>query len=118
MVEIDKITMAVGDMAAVKQFYADVFNLSFTSLQLAGRELFSARLGAMELLLCPKDLIGIEANVNTVQLRFVVDDVQGAFERGVKHGVVVINDVSLHEGRSHASLRDPDGNSLELIAKG
>lgn len=116
MIHIDKITLAVEHMDAVKQFYSHVFEVSFHPMMFAGRELFAATLGSMELLLCPKDLAGVDASINTVQLRFVLDNVEGAYERGMAHGGIALTEPQEREGRMHASLRDPDRNSLELIA--
>jgi len=116
MIFIDKITLAVGHMDETKQFYASVLGLTFHPIAFAGRELFTASLGNMEMLLCPKDLAGIDADINTIQLRFVIDDVEHAYQRALEGGGTEISGVQEVDGRAHVSVRDPEGNSLELIA--
>ena len=117
MIHIDKITLAIEHMDLAKDFYAHTFNLTFHPVTFAKRTLFSATLGAMELLLCPKDLAGVEADVNTIQLRFVLDDVEPAYRRGLARGGTMLSDLQEVDGRKHVSMRDPEGNSLELIER-
>lgn len=50
-----------------------------------------------------------------IQLRFVIDNVEKALKIGLEKGGTLITDLQELEGHSHASLRDPDGNSLEMI---
>lgn len=118
MIKIDKITMAVGDMDAMRHFYASTFGIQFHPFTLAERELFTGQLGEMEFMLCPKDLAGVDANINTVQIRLVIDDVETAYHTGLNSGGSNLSGVQEIEGRLHASLRDPDGNSLEIIQAG
>ena len=111
---IDKITIAVGPMEPMVAFYSAVLNVEFSEREMYGRALYGAHYGSVELLLCPKDLAGVDANVNTVQARFVVADVDAAFSSGVNCDGKAISEPAMADGSRQASLRDPDGNSLEL----
>ena len=111
---IDRITIAVDSMESMVQFYSAVLGVEFTEGTMFKRVLYRGAFGNIDLLLCPKDLAGVEANVNTIQLRFLVPDVQEAFTNGVKLGVVTLSEPSMVEDTMQAALRDPDGNSLEL----
>ncbi len=111
---IDRVTIAVGSMEAMVTFYAAALGIELTPREMFERTLFMGRFGDVELLLCPRDLAGVDAAVNTIQLRFLVGDVAAAFARGVDAGGVPLNAPTLLEGAMHAALRDPDGNSLEL----
>ncbi len=62
---IDKITIAVDSMEHMVAFYSAVLNVQFSKRELFGRTLYGARYRSIELLLCPKDLAGVDANVNT-----------------------------------------------------
>ena len=115
MIYVDKITLAVNKMQEMMTFYSAIFEVAFKPVELAGRQLHQAQLGDMELLLCPNDLAGVDADINTVQLRFVIKDVGTAYERGLKNGGKTLTEVQEIEGNVHASLRDPDGNSLEIM---
>ncbi|HEX9654472.1 MAG TPA: VOC family protein [bacterium] len=115
VITIDKITIAVGNMEQMLKFYSQVFGVEFRPLAFAGETLQSVKIGNMELLFCSKSLAKVDADHNTIQLRFVVEDVQKAFAAGLANGGKQINAVQMSEGRLHGSLRDPDNNSLEFI---
>src|ERR1041385_6725997 len=73
-VKIDKITIAVTDakLKETASFYSKTFGAQLKSFEVQGKTLYSGSLGGLELMLCPKDLAGVKADQNTVQLRFIV----------------------------------------------
>ncbi len=109
MVSIDKIVIAVGKPEAMAKFYTEVFGARLKGIEMQGSTLYSGSLGNLELILCPKSIAGIKAEENTIQLRFVVQDVAKTMDAAVKAGGKRIDE---------GSIRDPDGNSMELIQKG
>lgn len=111
---IDKITVAVDKMEDMVAFYGSLFNTSFQDLDLYGEKLFAGKIGDIEVLFCPKHIAGVDARINTIQLRFVIEDVEKALKVGLEKGGTLITDVQELDGHTHASLRDPDGNSLEI----
>lgn len=111
---IDKVTIAVRDMAGMVAFYGAVLGVSFEERELAGHALQAATAGGVEFLLCPAELAGVAADVNTVQLRLLVEDVAAAYGAGLMAGGESLAEPELREGRPSAALRDLDGNSLEL----
>ena len=113
---IDKVTIAVGDMTSMAGFYGAVLGVELTPQERFGRTLLRGAAGGVEFLLCPKDLAGVEADVNTVQLRLVVADVDAAHAAGLARGGAELSSPQDVGGRRSAALRDPDGNSLELVA--
>lgn len=113
---IDKITIAVADMEKMHHFYQQVFGIKFQPVSMAGYTLQTAVVDDFELMLCPKELAGVAATINTIQLRFVVADADGAYRQAIAAGGIPITEPQIIEGRNHASFRDPDGNSLEIIA--
>jgi predicted enzyme related to lactoylglutathione lyase len=115
MITVDKITIAVGRMDEMVEFYEKVFGISFRAFEAFGGQLNTAKMGSMELLLCPKKIAQVEADINTIQLRFVVADVVQSLKDGLKSGGKQLSDVQEQDGMLLAALRDPDRNSLELI---
>ncbi len=109
MVSVDKVVIAVGKPEAMAKFYTEVFGAKLQGMAMQGTTLYSGTLGNLELVLCPKEIAGIQADQNTIQLRFVVHDVAKTMEAAVKAGGQKID---------AGSIRDPDGNSMELIRKG
>lgn len=114
---IDKITFAVGKMEEMVAFYTGMFDMKFKSFDAYESTLYTGKLGDMELLFCPKEVARVDAKINTIQPRFVVQDVENAFKTGLEKGGTAITEPQLFEGAKIASLRDPDGNSVELIQK-
>lgn len=115
MISVDKITLAVDNMAAMRNFYGGALGVSFVAVEMYGRQLYQSKSGSIEILLCPKDLAQVTADHNTVQLRFVVPKLTRAYESALKNGGVPLTPPQQVGGTLQAALRDPDGNSLELI---
>lgn len=111
---IDKLTIAVASLEEMAAFYAGVLGMEFAAVEVAGHELRSGRYGDLELLLCPRALAGVDADSNTVQVRFLVPNVTAAMEAGLSAGGSLLNEVAELGGVFHGALRDPDGNSVEL----
>lgn len=112
---IDRITLAVSDMDRMKQFYEAILPVKFYDQKLSNYALYIATVGGLEIILCPKELAGVRATINTIQLRFAISNVSRAFENGLAMGGTAITQPQKRGRAQHASLKDPDGNSLEII---
>ena len=111
---IDKLTIAVDSMEAMVSFYAAILDVEFSPVEMFGETLYAGHFGALELLMCPRELAQVRAETNSVQARFLVPDVDQAYQRGLERGGTTITAPALMEGSLHAALRDPDNNSVEL----
>lgn len=109
--EIDKITIAVGSMDAMVEFYTKTFG---AVLEPAG-PMRRGRMGSLQLLFCPKEVAGVTAEQNTIQLRFVVGDLNATVRRASESGGCEIGERKTLGTARLAAIRDPDGNSIELI---
>ncbi|MEZ0229836.1 MAG: VOC family protein [Planctomycetota bacterium] len=100
------ITIAVTDMDRMARFYREVLGLELRLRRMGPFELITANLNGLELQLCPREVAGITAEQNRHQLRFVVPDVERALRAAKEaHGTLM----------EHNAVRDPDGNSIELV---
>lgn len=118
MVRLDRITIAVGEQERMVRFYGQLFQTTFTAIDCGSFSLHRGKVGdGLELQFCPKAVAGIGATQNIHQLRFVVPDLGRCLAAAVDAGGVLLGDVTSEGGRRCAALRDPDGNSLELIAE-
>lgn len=115
---IDKVTIAVSSMPAMVEFYEALLDSKFDAVEMFENTLYRTDCEGVEFLFCPKELAGVEAAINTVQLRLIVEDVQAAFERAMAAGGRSISEPAVIEDRQLAGLRDPDNNSIELIDRG
>ena len=114
---IDKATLAIKNMDEAVKFYGAILNTEFKATEIEGFTLYGAQLDSLEILLCPRELAEVDPAIgnNTVQIRLVVEDIRVAHQNGLKNGGKEISGVAEKEHFAHASLRDPDGNSIELI---
>jgi len=114
MVKIDKITIAVTDMEMMEKFYTAFFKIDFTKHEMGEFYLLTGKVEDIQIMLCPKEIAGIEVNQNNIQLRFAVENIEEVVKLGVEKGGAIIEDVQQQDDIKIASLRDPDGNSIEL----
>jgi predicted enzyme related to lactoylglutathione lyase len=109
------ITLAVTNMPAMKKFYDAVFGASLQALPMYGTTLYQGKLGGISLLLCPNEIARAKAEQNRHQLRFTVKDVAETMRLALANGATLLNEISDHDGAKIASVRDPDGNSIEFM---
>ena len=80
-----------------------------------GTKLYQGKIGNLSLLLCPNEIARADARQNRHQLRFTVADAGATLRMALNAGATLLNDVADHGGDKIASIRDPDGNSIEFI---
>jgi len=114
---IDKITIAIEKIIETIVFYKETFNLDLNEIDCGDFEMFVGKLDNIQILFCPKNIAGITATENTVQLRFVVEDIDIVMEKGLQFGGSKLNEIKEQNGVKTSALRDPDGNSIEIIQK-
>jgi catechol 2,3-dioxygenase-like lactoylglutathione lyase family enzyme len=98
-------TIAVTDLDSMARFYVQVFGARLSRREMGRFALFVGELTSLRLQLCPKELAGIEATQNRHQLTIAVDDVSATIALAQQHGGSKIDE---------STIRDPDGNSIEL----
>jgi len=70
---IDKITIVIEKIKETIVFYKETFNLDLNEIDCGNFEMFVGKLDNIQILFCPKNIAGITATENTIQLRFVVE---------------------------------------------
>jgi predicted enzyme related to lactoylglutathione lyase len=109
------VTLAVTNMPAMKKFYDTVFGASLQALPMYETTLYQGKLGGISLLLCPNEIARAKAEQNRHQLRFTVKDIAATMRSALANGAILLNEISDHDGAKIASVRDPDGNSIEFV---
>lgn len=112
---VDKVVVSVRDAEAMRRFYQQTFGLEFSS-PMPGQPGFAvASAQGLTLVLCPAAISGVDVSPNSVQVRFVVDDVAACRARALAAGGATISDQPRDEGGLRCwDFRDPDGNSIEV----
>lgn len=114
---IDQVTIAVADVEKSKPFYEAILNVVFISKAIGPNlAVLQAKTGSgLAIQLCPKSIAKVTTSENAIQLRFPVSHVADTFQAAIKHGGKMLQRPSESDGKMHASIRDPDGYSIELI---
>ena len=114
---ISRVTLAATDLPAMTRFYNDVFQAGLQPAVVGGVTMQLGTLAGFELLLCPNNVAKVDAALNRHMFRIVVDDVAGALERVRRSGGTVDGPATVVESRQLAAVRDPDGNTIELVER-
>lgn len=105
------VTIAATHIDQMRRFYDAVFAANLEPFAAYGTTLYRGEVAGVALVLCPNDLLQIEAQKNRQQLRFAVDDVVAVVATAVAHGGRLIGEPTPDAG----GIIDPDGNSIELV---
>ncbi len=117
MVHIDKITIAIENIKQTVEFYSKTFCIDLNEIDCGDFKMYIGKIGDIQMLFCPKSIAGITATENTTQLRFVVEDIKSILKKGIQFGGLQISNIQKENGVKTSALRDPDGNSIEIIQK-
>lgn len=108
------ITIAAVNVGAMVGFYNALFNASLQPFEGLGTVLYRGQLAGFPFLLCPNEILGIEADKNRIQLSFTVRDLETALQEVIEFGGAQIQPISEQPGRRLCGIIDPDGNTIEL----
>jgi predicted enzyme related to lactoylglutathione lyase len=111
---IDRLTIAATDMVAMVRFYDSTFDTGFERIE--GTDFHLGQLAGLQILLCPNEIAQVEAEKNRIQLRLVVDDVDGLVRRAGDAGGTPFGERVESDGVVGWGVADPDGNSIELTS--
>ena len=108
------ITIAAENVGAMVQFYNRLFDANLEPFEGFGTILYGGQLAGLAFLLCPNEILGIQADKNRVQLSFMVSDLAAAIAMAEANGGARIQPISEQPGRRLCGIVDPDGNTIEL----
>lgn len=107
---------AVTNVPAVVAFYRGVFDVDWVAgMQVGEHQFYQGTWLGVDWLICPNAIANVVASQNRHQFRLKVDDIHSILDRAVQHGGTVIHPISEMGAMFTASIRDPDGNSVELF---
>lgn len=113
IVALKAITIAAVNVGAMVNFYNTVFDAALQPFEALGTILYRGQVAGFPFLLCPNEILGIDADKNRIQLSFTVRDLQDALALTVQGGGEQIQPVSEQPGRLLCGIADPDGNTIE-----
>ena len=112
-VELSQITLATVRTLEMVKFYNTLFGTHLQAIESQGTTLYHGTLAGIPLVICPNEIAGVEAEQSRHQLTLRVADLSGLLQ------IVEIAGGGIHtapvETIISAILRDPDGNTIEVI---
>ena len=112
--KINKITVAVFNEKKMKSFYENVFNIKFKTLNNPGFNLYVGDWGGLEIQFCPAEIAKNTAAQNRHQFHVDVKEMDSILQTVKNHGGSIIEDVVVNKSQKHASITDPDSNTIVL----
>ena len=117
-IRLHTVAMRVHRMKAMLAFYSEAFGIQFREVMTGPLQSHFGELDGLTLKFVPlrdeADFDGYAVH----QLGFTVADIEQVIEVAIRHGGRQEGEAILKDGRTHAAVRDPDGNTLELYSPG
>ncbi len=113
--QLAKITITTTHTTAMVDFYNTVFSANLRPLDGFATLMYEGRIAGIPLLLCPQEILGLAAEPNRQQFKFMIANRDALTERVSAAGGQVerLHD-DPHDGGRYAWVRDPDGNTIEF----
>ena len=112
-IELTHITLAAIRIPEMVKFYSTIFGTKFQTTQVYGGTMYHGTLAGIPFIICPNEIAGVEAKQSRHQLTFRVPDLIGLLQ------IVEIAGGGVHTAPAElivsAIIRDPDGNTIEVI---
>lgn len=113
--ELARVTVATTRMDAMVRFYNEVFHARMKEVEFGGVTMQLGHVAGVELLLCPNDVSQVRAERNRHMLRVRVGDFDDVLKRVRGSGGEVDAAPIMTSGERIVAVRDPDGNTIELV---
>lgn len=112
------VALRVSGMEAMEAFYREAFGARFRTVETSGLASRFGEIDGLTLKLVPlreaPDFDGYPVH----QLGFVVDDLDRVIEAALRHGGRIESEARRVDVGRTAAVRDPDGNSIEVVEPG
>ena len=111
--QLAKITLATTRTVEMVRFYDMLFDTQLQAKEIQGVTFHNGTLAGIPLLICPNEIAGVEAEQSRHQLALRVADLESLLGRVESVGGLI--ETPMTESMTEAILRDPDGNTIEVI---
>ena len=113
LVQLTQMTLATTRTPEMVKFYDTLFGTQLQATEAYGTTLYHGMLAGFPLVICPNEIAGVEAEQSRHQLTLRVVDLSGLLQNVESAGGTIETPVS--DLSTRAILRDPDGNTIEVI---
>ena len=113
---LSSVAIRVHNLEAMVNFYSEAFDARFREVDTFGLRSQFAEIDGITLKLVPlRDAVDFEG-YPLHQLGFHVPDIAAILDLAERHGGRAEGDILRDGETTHAAVRDPDGNTIELYA--
>jgi predicted enzyme related to lactoylglutathione lyase len=112
-VQLTQMTLATTRTLEMVKFYNTLFGTHLQAVEAYGITLYHGILAGIPLVICPNEIAGVDAEQSRHQLTLRVADLLGLLQIVEIAGGGIYT--SAAEAIVRAILRDPDGNTIEVI---
>ncbi len=113
--KLKKIIIASVETEKMVRFYNGVFASGLEPFDAFGTVMYRGQLAGIELLFCPNEILGIEAEKNRQQLSFEVNDLETTVADVQRYGGEKAGEIQEHPDGRVCGVKDPDGNTIEFV---
>ena len=113
LVQLTQMTLATTRTREMVKFYNTLFGTQLQATEVSGMTLYRGTLAGIPLLICPNEIAGVEAEQSRHQLALRVPALSALLGLVEANGGVI--DTPVTDSISTAIVRDPDGNTMEVI---
>ena len=114
LMQLTQMTLATTRTADMVKFYDALFGTGLRPTETYGTMLYEGNLAGIPLTICPNEIAGVQAEQSRHQLAFRVADLAAILSR-VEAAGGSIETPPMADPPTQAILRDPDGNTIELM---
>jgi len=112
-IQLTKMTLATTRTAEMVRFYDTLFGTQFQPQEIHGITFYNGALGGILILICPNEIARVDAKQSRHQLAIRVGDLKSLLGKVESLGGLI--ETPITESMTEAIIRDPDGNTIEVI---
>ena len=114
LVQLTQITLATTHTAEMVKFYDTIFGTELQPTEAYGTTLYNGTLAGIPLTICPNEIAGVQAEQSCHKLGFRAADLIAILSRVEVAGGSIEAPLT-DDPLAQAILRDPDGNTIEVM---
>ena len=112
-IQLTQMTLATTRTTEMVKFYDTLFGTALQAREVYGTTLYRGSLAGIPLIICPNEIAGVQAEQSRHQLTFRVVDLSYLLQNVELAGGII--ETQATDSLTRTILRDPDGNTLEVI---
>jgi len=111
--QLAKMTLATTRTEEMVRFYDTLFDTQLQAMEIQGATFYNGTLAGIPILICPNEIARVEAEQSRHQLAIQVGDLNSLLGQVESVGGRI--ETPMTESMMEAIVRDPDGNTIEVV---